>query len=151
MPQDREGARTDPNHVPCPPHTPKPLRVYPHAGAMIYDTQEALFDLEDTLLQHRTTVQGNVDQGVDTSKVARYTDHTGDPKRSEHRVTPHPCTLCGGICYGPTSNFQDDGLLRYVSITHSFLYYILFYITILNCFVIYLYFIIYKLCEKIYS
>ena len=35
MPQDREGARTDPNHVPRPPRTPKPPRVYPPAGLII--------------------------------------------------------------------------------------------------------------------
>ena len=35
MPQDREGARTDPNLVPCPPHTPKPPRVYPPVGPVI--------------------------------------------------------------------------------------------------------------------
>ena len=60
MPQDREGARIDPNHVPHPPRTPKPPRVYPPAGPMIDDIEEALFDLVDTLLQHGTAVQGNV-------------------------------------------------------------------------------------------
>ena len=54
MPQDREGARTDPNYVPCPPCIPKPPRVYPLAGPVNDDTQEALFDLADTLLQHGT-------------------------------------------------------------------------------------------------
>ena len=38
MPQDREGARTDPNHVPRPPCTLKPPRVYPPAGPVIDDT-----------------------------------------------------------------------------------------------------------------
>ena len=38
MPQDREGARTDPNRVPCPPCTPKPPRLYPPAGPVIEDT-----------------------------------------------------------------------------------------------------------------
>ena len=47
MPQDREGARMDPNRV---PRTPKPPRLYPPAGPVIEDTQEALFDLADTLL-----------------------------------------------------------------------------------------------------
>ena len=70
----------------------------------------------DTLLQHGTDVQGNVDQGAGTSKADPSTDHTGDAEHSEHRVTPHPCTSCGGICYGPTSDFRDDGLLRFVSI-----------------------------------
>ena len=60
MPQDREGIRTDPNRVPCPPHTPKPLQLYPLVGPVIEDTQEALLDLADTLLQHGTDVQGNV-------------------------------------------------------------------------------------------
>ena len=50
MPQDREGARTDPNQMPCPPHTPKPPWVYPLAIHMNDDTYEALFDLADTLL-----------------------------------------------------------------------------------------------------
>ena len=99
------------------------------------DTQEALFDLEDTLLQHRTDVQGNVGQGVGTSEAGpshtkdphtmspyhtRGTDRTGDAEGLERHVTPHLCTACGGICYGPTSEFRDDGLLRYVIKTHSF-------------------------------
>ena len=87
---------------------------------MIEDTQEALFDLADTLLQHGTDVQGNVGQGVGTSKADPSTHHTGDAERLEHHVTPHPCTLCGGICYGPASYFQDDELLRFVSKTHYF-------------------------------
>ena len=61
MPQDREGARIDPNRVPHPPRTPKPPRLYPPVGPVIEDTHEALFDLEDTLLQNGTGVQGNVD------------------------------------------------------------------------------------------
>ena len=56
MPQDREGARTDPNHVPHPPCTPKPPWVYPSAHPVIDDTNEALFDLADTFLQHGTVV-----------------------------------------------------------------------------------------------
>ena len=76
MPQDREGARMNPNRVPHPPHTPKLPRLYPPAGPMIEDTQEALFDLADTLLQHGTDVQGNVDQGAGTSKASPSTDHT---------------------------------------------------------------------------
>ena len=60
MSQDREGVRMDPNHVPHPPCIPKPPRVYPPVGRVIEDTQEALFDLVDTLLQHATIVQGNV-------------------------------------------------------------------------------------------
>ena len=75
MPQDREGARTDPNRVPHPPRTPKPPQLYPPAGPMIEDTQEELFDLADTLLQHATDVQGNVGQGVGTSKAGPSTDH----------------------------------------------------------------------------
>ena len=78
MPQDREGARTDPNRVPRPPHTPKPHWIYPLVGFVIEDTQEALFDLADTLLQYGTDVQGNVGQGVGTSKADPSTDHTGD-------------------------------------------------------------------------
>ena len=69
-----------------------------------------------TLLEHGTDVQGNADQGDGTSMVGRYTDHRGDAESSEHRVTPHPCTSGGGICYGPASDFRDDGLLRFVSI-----------------------------------
>lgn len=64
---------------------------------MIEDTHEALLDLADTLLQHGTDVQGNVDQGAGTSKAGPSTDHTGDAKRLEHRVTPHSLTSCGGI------------------------------------------------------
>ena len=54
---------------------------------------------------------------------------TGDAERSERRVTPHPCTTCGGICYGPASEFQDNGLLLYVSKTHYFhiLYFVLYH------------------------
>ena len=44
MPQDREGARTNPNCVPLPPCTPKPPHVYPPAGPVIDDTHDALFD-----------------------------------------------------------------------------------------------------------
>ena len=120
MPQDREGARIDPNRVPRPPCPPKPPRIYPLAGPVIEYTQEALLDMAETLLEHATDVQGNVDQGVGTSKANPSTDHTGDAKRSEHCVTPHPCTSCGGICYGPASEFQDDGLLRFVSKTRYF-------------------------------
>ena len=120
MPQDREGARTNPNYVPHPPHTPKPPRVFPPAGPVIEYTEEALFDMAYTLLQHGTDVQGNVDQGVGTSKAGPSIDHRGDAESSAHRVTPHPCTLCGGICYGPASDFQDDELLHFVSKTHYF-------------------------------
>ena len=116
MPQDREGARTDPNRVPCPRCTPKPPWVYPPVGLVNENTQEALLDMVDTLLQHGTDVQGNVDQGAGTSKVGPSTYHRGDTESSEHRVTPHPCTSCGGICYGPASDFRDDGLLCFVSI-----------------------------------
>ena len=111
MPQDREGARMDPNHVTCPPCTPKPPWLYPPAAPMIEDTQEALFDLVDTLLQPGTDVQGNVDQGASTSKAVPSIDHRGDAEHSEHHVTPHLCTSCGGICYAPASDFRDDGLL----------------------------------------
>ena len=109
MPQDREGARTDLNRVTCPPRTPKPPWVYPLAGPVIDDTQEALFDLEDTLLQHGTVVQGNVGQGVGTSEAGPShikdpsTDRIGDTKHSERHVIPHPYTTCGVICYGPAS------------------------------------------------
>ena len=126
IPQDREGTRTDPNYVPCPPHTPKPHQVYPPAGPVIDDTQEALFDLPDTLLQHGTVVQGNVGQGVSTSKadpthsMDPSIDHIGDIEHSHHHVTPHPCTSCGGICYCLALDFRDDGLLRFVSKTHYF-------------------------------
>ena len=82
---------------------------------MINDTHEVLFDLEDTLLQHGTVVQGNIGQGVGTSEAGpshtqdpltrspdrtRATDCTGDAEGSERHVIPHPCTSCGGICYG---------------------------------------------------
>ena len=66
MPQDREGARTDPNRV---PRTQKPPRVYPPAGHVIEYTQEALLDMAETLLEHGTNFQGNVDQGAGTSKA----------------------------------------------------------------------------------
>ena len=78
---------------------------------MIDDTYEALFDLEDTLLQHGTVVQGNVGQGVGTFEVIPlhtkdpYTDRTGDAEHLEHHVIPHPYTTCGGICYGPALEF----------------------------------------------
>ena len=112
MPQDREGARIDPNHV---PRTPKPPQLYPPTGHVIDNTQEALFDFSDTLLQHGTVVQGNVGQGVVTFEAGSSyskdpsTDRTGDTEHSERHVTPHPCRACGGICYGPALEFQDDG------------------------------------------
>ena len=105
MPQDREGARTDPKRVPRPPRPPKPPRLYPSTGPVIEYTQEALFDMVDTLLEHGNDLQGNVDQGAGTSKTGPSTDHTGDAEHSQCHVTPHPCTLCGGICYGPTFDF----------------------------------------------
>ena len=117
MAQDRKGARTDPNCVPCPPHTLKPRRVYPSVHLVIDDTQEALFDLADTLLQHGTVVQGNVGQGVGTYEADPShtkdpsTDRTRDIEHSERHIIPHPCTTCGGIYYGPTSELWDDGLL----------------------------------------
>ena len=116
MPQDREGSRIDPNHVPHPPRTPKPPRLYPPVGPVIENTQEALFVMADTLLQHGTDVQGNADQGAGTSTAGQSTDHRGDAEYSERRVTPHLCTSYGGICYGPAFDFRDDGLLRFVSI-----------------------------------
>ena len=120
MPQDREGARTSPNHVPCPPCTQKTPQVYPFVLPMIEDTQEALFDLKDTMLPHGTVIQGNVGQGVGTSKADPSTNHIGDAEHSERHVTLHSCTSCGGICYGPASDFRDDGLLLFVSKTHYF-------------------------------
>ena len=126
MPQDREGARIDPNRVPHPPHTPNIPWVYPFVGPVIDDTQEALFDLVDTLIQHGTTIQGNVGQGVGTSKATpshtqdpftrspnctRATDRTGDAEGSKRHVIPHPCTMCGGICYRPS--FESSGTMDY--------------------------------------
>ena len=120
MPKDREGARTDPNRVPRHPRTPKIPWVYPLVGLVIDDTHEALFDLEDTLLQHGTVVQGNVGQGIGTFEAVpshtqyphttspdhtRGIDHIGYAEGLEHHVIPHPCTMCGGICYGPASEF----------------------------------------------
>ena len=105
MPQNREGDRTYPNRVPRPPCTPKPPRVYPPIGPAIEYTQEALFDMTNTLLEHGTDVQGNVDQGACTSTVGPSTDHRGDAESLERHVTPHPCTSCGGICYGLASDF----------------------------------------------
>ena len=68
-----------------PSHTPKPPWVYPPAGPVIDDTQEALFDLEDTLLQHGTIVQGNVGQGVGNFDAGP--SHTQDPlSRSPDRT-----------------------------------------------------------------
>ena len=116
--QDREGARTNPNHVPRPLCTPKPPRVYPPMGIVIDDTLEALFNLADTLLQHGIVFQGNVGQGVGTSKAGplhtqdpltrsptrtRHIDHTGEEEGLDSCVIPNPCTACGGIFYGPTS------------------------------------------------
>ena len=76
--------------------------------------------MANTLLEHGIDVQGNVDQGVGTPKAGPSTDHIGNAEHSERHVTPHPCTSCGGICYGPASDFRDDGLLRFVSKTHYF-------------------------------
>ena len=80
----------------------------------------------DTLLHHGTDVQGNVGQGVSTSKVGPshsknpYIDHTGDTECSVRHATLHACTSCGGICYGPALDFRDNGLFRFVSKTHYF-------------------------------
>ena len=135
MPQDREGARTDPKQLPCPPRTPKPPRVYPPLGLVIDYTQEALFELVYRLLHHGVVVQGNVGQGVGNFEVipthtkdphtmspnrTRGTDRMGDTEGSKRRVILHPCTVCVGICYGPTSKIRDDELLRFVSKTHYF-------------------------------
>ena len=82
--------------------------------------------MADTFLQHETDVQGNVGQGVGTSKDGpshskdASTYHTRDTYGLEHCVIPHTGTMCGGICYGPALEFQDDGILRYVSKTNSF-------------------------------
>ena len=57
MPQDRQGVKTDPNRVRQPPRTPNPPWLYHPIGAMVDDTQEALFHLKDTLLQHGTIVK----------------------------------------------------------------------------------------------
>ena len=56
MPKDREGTRIDPNLLPHPPCTPKPPWVYPPAVPVIEYTQEAIFDMVDTLLEHGTDV-----------------------------------------------------------------------------------------------
>ena len=87
----------------------KTPRVYPPVGPVIDDTQEALFNLVDTLLQHWTDVQGNVGQGVGTFEVGpshtqdphtrspdhtRRIDRTGNAEGSESYVIPHPCTAC---------------------------------------------------------
>ena len=109
---------------------------------MIEYTQEELFDMADTLLEHGNDVQGNVDQGVGTSTAGPSTDHSGDADSSEFHITPHPCKSCGGICYGPASNFRDDGLLCFVSKTHYFNIIFLFHVKIFNCFALYFYLII---------
>ena len=112
--------------MPHPPRIPKPPQLDPPTDLTIEDTHEALFDLAYTLVQHGTDFQGNVGQGVGTSKVGPshskdpFTDRIGDAELLDHRVTPHPCTSCGGICYGLALEFLDGGLLLYVSKTHSF-------------------------------
>ena len=89
----------------------------------------------------------NVDQGIGTYEVGpstagtsymedplrcidpmRSRDQIGHSKGSEHCVIPHPCTTCGNICYGPSSEFRGDGLLQYVSQTRSS-YSLLFFIS----------------------
>jgi hypothetical protein len=136
MPQDRQGARTDPNRIRRPPRTPNPPRVYPPAGSVIVDTQEALFDLTDTLLQHGTAVERNVGEGVGPPDVepSRAGPSKTVPSRDRpsgsgagssqdtgtaHQVLGHPCTTCGNLCYGPSSDFRTDGLLQFVSKTPS--------------------------------
>ena len=85
MLQYREGDRTNPNHVPCPPRTPKTPRVYPPTGHVIDDKQEALFNFIDTLLQHWTAIQGYVGQGVRASEAGP--SNTQDPyTRSPYRT-----------------------------------------------------------------
>ena len=121
--------------MPCPPRTPKPPQVYPPISVVIDDIHDDIIDLGDTLLQHGTVVQGNVGQGIGTYEAGpshaqdphtTSLDHTrgidcmGDAEGSERRIIPHPCTTCGGICYGPSSQFQDDGLHRYVSKNNYF-------------------------------
>ena len=51
-------------------------------GLVIDDTQNALFDLADTLLQHGTAIQGNVGQGVGTYEAVP--SHTQYP----HLMSP---------------------------------------------------------------
>ena len=76
--------------------------------------------MAETLLEHGIDVQGTADEGAGTCTAGRSTDHRGDAESSERRVTPHPCTSSGGICYGPASDFRNDGLLHFVSKTHYF-------------------------------
>ena len=47
------------------------------------------------------------------------TNRIGDIEGSKSHVIPHPCTACGSICYGPASDFRGDGLLQFVSKSHS--------------------------------
>ena len=95
MTQDREASRTNPNHVPCPPCTPKPPQVYPPTGLVIDDIQKALFDLADTLLQHGTCTSEagpspTQDPPTTSPDRTRGIDRTGDAKGSERHVIPHP-------------------------------------------------------------
>ena len=95
------------------------------------------------MLRHGIAIEGNVGQGVGTSRdetsragtSGARPSHTEDPLRSpdptisrdhtrhaegsECHVMPHPCTTYRNICNGPSSEFHDDGLLQYVSQTHS--------------------------------
>ena len=72
-------------------HTKTP-RVYPPVGPIIYDTQEALFNLGDTLLHHGTAIQGNVGQGFRTSKVG--------PSNTRDRYTRSPYRTRGAYLTG---------------------------------------------------
>ena len=98
-----------------------PPHLYPPASHVIEDTQEALFDLENTLLRHGTDVEGNVGQGVGTSVASEYgddtswarpsyiedpvrspdptisRDHNGHAEGSKCHGMPHPYTTCRNI------------------------------------------------------
>ena len=93
---------------------------------MIDETQEALFYLIDTLLQHGTIVERNVGEGVVPYEVRPSRDKpsgsgagSGQDDGTAHHVLGHPCTTCGNLCYGPSSDFCTDGLLQFVSKTPS--------------------------------
>ena len=64
--------------------------------------------------------------GSHTEDRGRAADPSGGAEGSQRPIIPHHCTSCGNICYGPISQFRDDGLLRYVSKNHSL--HIIFYL-----------------------
>ena len=121
MPQNREHDRVDPNRVRLPPHPRNPTHLY-HASTSVFDqTQDALLQLSQTLLQHITYIQSH---GVATTSKedASTGGHArGEPSHAaqstdiEHPPVPHICTSCHGMCCGSSSQYSSSEFYSFVS------------------------------------